>query len=144
MPILQINWKFDLIQQMRLVHALLESKFGIALRLDEEEKFAAIKKKIDIQFQNTGDHCIDISSHLVIAHREPRTSIARIERPLIFPHAIAEYCRSLWGDRREHRYGFWGLVTEPRRRLLDTWAKMVLIDMTMAPVLRVPMEKRTI
>ena len=57
-----------------------------------------------------------------ISHKEPRTSIGdQIVRPLIFPHAITDYCRSLWADRRKYRFSFLGLITSKRKVLLENW-----------------------
>ena len=40
-------------------------------------------------------------------------------RPLIFPRAIVDHCRTLWPTNRAHRYSFAGLLTDSRRTLLD-------------------------
>ena len=118
---IQINMVFNLIQQIRLVHALTESKYPIGIPITEEFKFKALKERFGIQFANNDGHKIDICSSLNIDHTEPITSVGDIVRPLIFPHAISSYCRSLWADRRKHRYSFQGLITEKRKELLENW-----------------------
>lgn len=118
---LHINMTFNLIQQIRLVHALTESKYSISIPTEEKFKFNAIKEYFGIQFVSNDSQSVDISSCLNISHADPLTSIGQIVRPLIFPHSIAIYCRSLWEDRRKHRYSFQGLITDKRKKLLEDW-----------------------
>ena len=121
MKTLQINMTFNLIQQIRLVHALTESEYLVSIPTAEVSKFKAIKERFGVHFINDDGHNVDISSHLNISHSEPLTSVGQIVRPLIFPHSITNYCRTLWTDRRKHRFSFQGLITEKRKTLLEDW-----------------------
>jgi hypothetical protein len=124
---LQINMSFDLIQKVRLVHALTESSFAISIPASEEAKFDIIKKYFRIQFLNDNEQGFDMTSYLKISHEKPLTSIGQIVRPLIFPHEMTNYCRSLWQDKRKHIYSFQGLITSQRKILLETWIETKLM-----------------
>ena len=116
---LQINMSFNLIQQIRLTHALTESDFDISIPDAEKAKFDTLTEKFGVQFLNDSSQCFDITSYLDISRTEPSTAIGGVSRHLIFPHAITSYCRSLWPDKREFRYSFQGLVTNERRPLIE-------------------------
>ena len=60
-----------------------------------------------------------------VDHSAPRTSVGRFERPLIFPHAIVQRCRTLWAADRTVRFSFAGLLTDGRRQVLGDWLKSV-------------------
>jgi hypothetical protein len=46
-----------------------------------------------------------------------------VQRPLVFPRAVFEYCRRLWAEERSIRFSFAGLVTKKRSVALKTWIK---------------------
>jgi hypothetical protein len=118
---MRLDMSFNLIQQVRLAHALAESDFPIVIPAAESPKFALLKEKFGMRFL-AGDYGdINLSPHLRILHDEPSTSIGDLNRPLIFPHAITSYCRALWSHKREHRYSFAGLVTPSRQDLIQSW-----------------------
>lgn len=120
---IHISWKINLIQQIRLIHALAESNYDITVRADELWKFSELvsKYKIDLSPPCTNDY--DISKDLLISHSEPRTSISQIERPLIFPHDIVEECRRIWSPERLTQVGFLGLITPKRAKLITDWVR---------------------
>lgn len=120
---LYVDLKFELLQQVRLVHALSESPFAIVVRSSEVEKFQPLKEKfgMEITGENAGD--FDLSGFLTVNHVEPITSINSLRRPLIFPHAITEYCHSLWSTKRKYRFSFMGLITRKRQELLEGWVR---------------------
>lgn len=120
---LRIDMTFHLIQQVRLLHALTESDFDICIPAAEQPKFEFLKKKFGLELYDGADQFIDITGHVSISHAEPVTSIRGISRPLIFPHAITEYCRSLWSKKREFRYSFQGLITRKRQSLIESWIR---------------------
>jgi len=121
METLQIDMTFNLIQQIRLIHALSESNYPISIHPAEESKFDKLRQYFGIQFASTNANSVDITNQLTVSHAEPITAIGQIARPLIFPHAITDYCRTLWKDRRNYRYSFQGLITEKREKLLEDW-----------------------
>lgn len=118
---IQINMPFRLIQQVRLVHAIAESRFPVVIPRTERAKFDVLTKVFGLQFATDASHACDVTRALRISHQAPVTSLGAITRPLIFPYAITDYCRSLWPASREDRFSFQGLVTGKRRQLLKGW-----------------------
>jgi len=121
METLRINMSCGLIQQIRLVHAITESSYPVAIPASEEAKFAALRARFGIRFAEADTRSVDVTRFIRCLHAEPTTSIGRIERPVFFPRAIVEHCRSLWPARREHRFSFQGLVSGARRMSLQKW-----------------------
>ncbi len=118
---LLINKSFNLIQQIRLVHAITESSFEISIPKTENPKFDTLKEKFGVHFFRTDSDSFDITENIKISHKNPLTSIGEISRYLIFPHSITEYCYSLWKNPRRFRYSFQGLLTDKRRILIENW-----------------------
>lgn len=118
---LAIAIDLNLLQQIRLVHALAESAFDIVVPAAERPKFEPLSEKFGMRFSHDSSDSIDFGRYLKVSHEEPSTSIGRVSRPLIFPRAITEYCRRLWTTSRSTRYSFPGLITNKRRLLLESW-----------------------
>ena len=112
-----------MIQQMRLVHALVECKHKVSIPTEEIPKFQILEDKFGIKFFHETSECMDITDNLGFSHEEPFTSIGEIRNPLIFPHDITNYCASLWADKRKLRYSFQGLMTGERKTLLKHWVE---------------------
>lgn len=108
------------IQSIRLVHALAESSFSIALPAEDIAKFALLTKYTGVRFQTVSKTTRPLRG-LHISHSQLQTRIGEISRPLIFPRAIIERCRGFWHSDRPERFTFAGLVTERRLELLRTW-----------------------
>lgn len=118
LPTINLN----LIQSIRLVHALMETDYQICLRTEDEIKFTALKKRFGINYSIlNGGRCVEIRD-VVIDHEKPRTVFGNIERPLIFPQKIFDYCRSIWKEKRDIRFSFAGLITNERKKVLETWS----------------------
>jgi hypothetical protein len=119
------RWAFDapfaLIQQIRLVHALAESAFEIAVGTDEFEKFSILRDRFGLRLSEARPGDLPLEPYVTIDHATPSTAIGDLARPLIFPRAIVEHCRRLWPAARVHRYSFAGLLTDSRRALLESW-----------------------
>lgn len=120
---LLINRTFNQIQQIRLVHALAESDFAIAIPSSEDNKFSLLKDKFGVSFSHNHSKSIDITNHLQIVHSEPSTSIGSLSRSLVFPSVIPRHCRSMWLRERHFRYSFQGLITEKRKPLIENWVR---------------------
>ncbi len=118
---LLINKTFKQIQQIRLVHALTESDFAIAIPFSEDSKFSLLKDKFAVSFSNNHSDTVDITDHLKIVHSEPSTSLGSLSRSLIFPSVIPRRCRSMWPQERRFRYSFQGLITKKRKPLIESW-----------------------
>ncbi|HOW96380.1 MAG TPA: hypothetical protein P5567_10250 [Kiritimatiellia bacterium] len=123
METLRLHMTFGLIQQIRLVHALAESSHPVSIPASEEPKFDALRARFGFRFAPPDAPGVDVTRFVRCEHRAPATFIGRIERPVIFPRAMADYCRSLWPARRAHRFSFQGLVFGARRTLLQKWIK---------------------
>lgn len=118
---LSIEKTINLIQEVRLIHAIAESSHPLSIPEVERAKFSRLEEKFGPLFNGVAAGSFDLVGHTKIVHRTPETGIGDLSRPLIFPRAIVEYCRSLWGDKREIRYLFQGLVTSNRHALINTW-----------------------
>ncbi len=117
----QLDVPFALIQQIRLVHALAESGFEIAVPADQLDKFSILRERFGLRLATARPGDPSLASFITIDHETPSTALGAIVRPLIFPRAVVEHCRTLWPAARAHRYSFAGLVTESRRALLEGW-----------------------
>jgi hypothetical protein len=120
-PRLRLDLTFTLIQQIRLVHALAESAFDIAVPAGELDKFSVLRERFNLPLSASRPGDVDLTPHLALVHEQPTTAIGRLERPLIFPRAIVDHCRALWPATRPFRYSFAGLLTGQRRALLAGW-----------------------
>lgn len=118
---LLIDKTLNLIQEIRLIHALTESSFEISLPNLEAAKFDNLKDKFGVNLLDHDSDSFDISEYIEISHSEPLTSIGEISKPLIFPHSITSYCRSLWRETRDFRYSFQGVITHQRKSLIENW-----------------------
>lgn len=131
--------RYGLLQNIRFVHALMESDYGIYIPKEESEKFILLKKFFKVDFV---DECDDfmILQDIVYDHAVPTTSIGFIKRPLIFPHAMFHYCRSLWRVRRPIKFLFVGLQTSKRKVVLFDWLDRYKFDMVLQntnPILKI-------
>jgi hypothetical protein len=120
-PRLRLDFSFALIQQIRLVHALAESAFEIAVPDVELEKFSVLRDRFGLRLAAARGDDVPLTACVTIDHETPATAVGRLARPLIFPRAIVEHCRTLWPEARPHRYSFAGLLTDTRRALLERW-----------------------
>jgi hypothetical protein len=118
---LRLDCSFALIQQIRLAHALAESAFEITVPDAELDKFSVLRDRFGLRLAAARGGDVPIADALAIDHRTPATAVGRVVRPLIFPRAIVEHCRTLWPASRPHRYSFAGLLTDSRRALLERW-----------------------
>lgn len=112
----------ELIQSVRLAHALMEAGYRLRVHYSHANKFEALTRRFQIDIEINNDPAKPLES-ILMSHKEPRTGIGAIERPLIFPHAILTYCRKLWPVQRSVRYAFAGLITEDRKHVLAQWTK---------------------
>lgn len=117
----RLDLTFALIQQIRLVHALAESAYEIAVPAAALDKFAILCQRFDLRLSASRQDDFDLTPHVTLVHETPTTAVGRLERPLIFPRAIVDHCRTLWPSSRAYRYSFAGLLTDQRRALLAGW-----------------------
>lgn len=121
MKLLHIRYSPHLLQQIRLIHALAETDFKVVLPEGEQSKFQILKKYFDVDFLYGTVWNYDITDFLEVNHVKPLTVAFGIERPLIFPHAITQFCKSLWKDKRQYHVSFAGLLTEKRKAVIENW-----------------------
>jgi hypothetical protein len=117
----QLEGSFALIQQIRLVHAVAESGSEIAVAADELDKFSILRERFGLRLATARPGDPSLTPFVTIDHKTPSTALGAVVRPLIFPRAIVDYCRTLWPAARAHRYSFAGLLTDNRRALLEGW-----------------------
>lgn len=118
-----VDTEINLIQQLRLIHALSESNFEIVVKPEEKFKFDLLVQKFGMELKTGEGGDLNISEISEIHHKKPGTSVGKLERILIFPHIITEYCKEIWPSRRKHRYTFAGLVTKNRKGVITEWVK---------------------
>ncbi len=123
MKYLFINWKINLIQQVRLIQALGESDYKVCIRNEDLPKFKVAQEHFKLDLYPRNQDSIDITDALKFSHQAPLTRIGKLERALIFPRSIANKCRNLWPSKRTHKVAFIGLVTEKRKDLINAWIK---------------------
>ena len=121
---------FQRLHELRLAHALAECNWEVVVPSGESANFKPLMKRFGVRFSEDPLNSVDISRHVTVSHNddEPLTTIGCISKPLVFPHVITAYCRSLWKPRRDVRFSFQGLLTEKRRALFNKWIKTNLPD----------------
>lgn len=120
--IIFVDNEISFIQQLRLIHALSESEFSVRVRAEDESKLKLLVEYFDMQYTIGDEGGLNLSDIALVHHKyKVSTSVGGIERTLVFPHSIVNYCKSLWGESREHRYSFAGLVTNNRKVIITDW-----------------------
>ncbi|MBW4553073.1 MAG: glycosyltransferase family 47 protein [Aphanocapsa sp. GSE-SYN-MK-11-07L] len=114
----RLNLPFNYIQSVRLAHAIMETDYQVCLSPEDQAKFSLLKQKFGAKYTITQDP-MPVLSGLKISHSELKTSVGSIQRSLVYPHAIFDYCRELWPKQRESRFVFAGLVTGQRRTFFE-------------------------
>lgn len=117
-----IDYKIKKIQELRAIQSISESGVTIMIPAKQKSKFTLLKEKFQMQFQiSENKEGIKLSEILAINHEMPETGIGSIKKPLIFPSAITDYCKTLWKDDRQYTYTFAGLITKSRHDLIRDW-----------------------
>ena len=110
----------NLIQSIRLVHALAESDFSVHVPHEEVWRFASLRTRFPIDLSDTPGPLIT-KRHLSVDHPTPRTTIGSHTRPLVFPHKILAACRNRWIENRTIHTFFSGLITSQRQATIHDW-----------------------
>jgi hypothetical protein len=119
-----VDVPYSLIQSVRLVHALMETGDRVHIRPEHRDRFSRLEEVFGVTYA-VGVEGVPRLPAVHVDHSAPRTSVGSILRPLIFPHAIVQRCRTLWADARTVRFSFAGLVTDSRRQVLGDWLQSV-------------------
>lgn len=117
-----VDLPFQLIQSLRLCHALSEAGFEICVREADVPKFQLLRERFNLEVSAAAQNHRPLP-RLRILHDAPRTEVGGIVRPLIFPAAVFDYCRSIWREQRDITFLFSGLVTPARHDLLNAWLR---------------------
>ena len=115
-----------LIQKIRVLHAIAESGVPVSVPKNEIWKLEPLRKNFGMAFSTVCQEGIKFSDIVSIDHSKPSTSMGKIERVLIFPHAITQHLKYKWKDKRKFKYSFAGLVTPERKTLIEDWITNVL------------------
>jgi len=112
-----------LIQAIRLYHAIAELGYPIAIHPEDFGTLASVSTVFNATFVDKTTCTRHIMVPVRLDHSTPRTTIGRIERPLVMPHGPATLSRSLWDTNRPIRCSFCGNVTIERLRMLRRWTR---------------------
>lgn len=104
---------FDLLQTVRAAHALAEVA-TIGVPAADLPKFDHLARYFDLNYRE------GTPPDIAVDHQTPTTRVGSVERPLIFPHGVAERCRDKW-TARDLDVTFCGFVTAQRRAVLAPW-----------------------
>jgi hypothetical protein len=126
-PSLWLDFPLRKIQFVRLAQALMESSCHVHLSEDTHGQFAHLSQFFDLQY-SVGRGDAPRLPGIEFSHSRPLTKIGALERPLIFPQAAFNRCRTAWPETRPTRFFFAGRVTGDRARALRAWADISEIE----------------
>lgn len=130
-----VDIKIHKIQELRVIQAIAETKFDIAVPKKQAFKLAPLKDFFNMDFKVGEQTGIKLSELMKINHSKPETFIGSLTKPLIFPHGIPEYCKTLWLSKRKYRYTFAGLITKDRSDLIEDWINNnIVCDSSKLPI----------
>jgi hypothetical protein len=122
-PRIFVDLPFHLIQCLRACHALSETNVEICILEADIPKFQLLRERFNVEVHPAVEGQKPLP-RLCILHDAPRAEVGNIVRPLIFPLAIFDYCRSIWSEQRDITFLFSGLVTPARQDLLNAWLRL--------------------
>lgn len=108
------------IQGLRLLHALTETGRAIEVLPEHIPRLSTLRRHFEVPCAAAVWPRRALPG-VEIHHRQPRTVVGRVERPLIFPHAVLKHCRERWPPARPVAFSFAGLMTPSRRTALAGW-----------------------
>ncbi|MUL35998.1 exostosin family protein [Gloeocapsopsis dulcis] len=113
----------DKIQLIRLYGAILESDFDVYFPPEAEEVLQHLSKYFNVKYHLGIQGIPLLKDDVTISHAKPQCRIGLLTKPLIFPHEMVIKCRAKWNKERKIRFLFCGLLTEQRKRCLDSWTR---------------------
>ncbi|MBB2971368.1 hypothetical protein [Mesorhizobium sp. RMAD-H1] len=127
-----IDLPFDLLQTLRLVHAISEAGFRICIDPADRKKLVLLNRifGLDYKIGTAGARKVP---GLYIDHMTPVSRIGSIERPLIMPAAIFDHCRQRWPEHRKVDVSFAGLLTDSRRAAINDWLRLSHLEELAVP-----------
>lgn len=120
---IKLNLSFNLIQEIRLAQALMESKYFLCIDKNQAYKFAILRKKFNVNYilDNCGKYpCL---TDVIISHKTPLTRVGKIKKILVFPRGIFNYLHDRWPQDRKYDFTFVGLLTKQRKKFFSSWFK---------------------
>lgn len=120
-PPFRINLPFDLIQSIRLVHALLETRYDAQIPRRHLPKTRNLEQVFRLEVKGGGSDIPDLPGIEIKHEGHPLVQVGSIKRPLIFARGMVDHCRSLWADDRAKRACFAGRLHEDRCQVLQQW-----------------------
>jgi len=119
-----IDFDVHKIQEVRLLQALSETEHIVIVPKAQDFKFASLKIKFGMVYTvsntiNTED--LPLSKLIKIDHKLPKTSLANVTCPLIFPKEIVTYLFKNWSSNRVYAFSFSGLITPIRHSVIQKW-----------------------
>ena len=122
-PPIRVDLTFNLIQSIRLIHALLESSYDLRIPSHHLSKAQNLERVFGIDIRG-GEDDIPSLPGLDIRHEGlPLVRVGSIERPLIFARGMVDHCRDLWQKNRSLRACFAGRLHRDRRQVLQRWVR---------------------
>jgi hypothetical protein len=119
-PDIFVDLSFNLIQVLRLAQALAEAGCRLHVSAEDVAKVSQLEKIFGLRYV-IGREGVPTLPRVSVDHMKPETRVGSIVRPLIFPQAAFDYCRSRWPETRRVRASFPGKPTASRRSAIDTW-----------------------
>lgn len=126
---LNVKLPLHLNQSVRMLHALIESDVPVAI----PSELLGVFKYLQSYFELNLIEAPDVRrwlSRVSLDHAEPNCRVGDILRPLIFPHAVVDRCRSLWSTERAIGYQFVGLMTRKRHKVFSDWLERAVPNST--------------
>jgi len=127
----RIDLPANLIQAIRLTHALLETPFDVHLPSEHAHKLRRLQDVFGIELREADDTAPPLPG-ISVEHNVdggPVSRVGRIERPLIFAHGMADHLETLWPKARRLRVSFAGRLHEARRTVIEEWMSLQFPDL---------------
>jgi len=119
-----LDFDINKIQEIRLLQALSETEHIVIVPKEQDFKFAPLKVKFGMVYtvSNTFNPiALPLSKLIKIDHELPKTTLANITCPLIFPKEIVSYLFENWSLNRVYKFSFSGLITPLRHNVIQQW-----------------------
>lgn len=113
----------NLIQTLRLLHAITEAGFTLQVQPEDEVKFRLLQSILGMKVSVRSGQAPMLKA-VEVDHRIPEVRIGKLSKPLLFPRAALDYCRRRWPAKRPHEASFAGLLTKSRLDTIDAWLRL--------------------
>lgn len=122
-PRIRLDLSFNLIQVLRLAHAMVEAGCRLDVAKPDVSKLTQLRKVFGLEYTVEAEGAVQLQG-VAVDHMKPECRIGSIVRPLVFPRAVFDYCRRRWPKRRPVPVTFPGLATTQRKAAIDGWLKL--------------------